>query len=346
MKKTLLFLSAFTCAISSTNAQNCADLFISEYVEGWSNNKALEIYNPTASTINLNNYIVARASNGASLSSVQVKYAVQLTGTIAPYSTHVGVVGLTDPAGSGQTAPIWDSLEVKADAFYSPVYNTNSCWHWNGNDAILLLKGTLSGGPTTTLVSISPALSIVDIFGKIGENPGDGWTSVSPYVGTGDMVTEDHSLIRKATILKGVTNDAIALFNPLAEYDSIPAVTYVEDENGDIITNNDLSPKLFGNWFSLGEHDCDCAPAVLGVKEVPQEVVSIFPNPSNGTVYVKGITEFELIEVINTLGQKVQTIENNSKSIVSIDLNNNKGIYLVRLTNINGNQVVKRVIVK
>jgi predicted extracellular nuclease len=42
----LSLLSAFTM-----NAQNCSELFISEYVEGWSNNKAIELFNPTNETI-------------------------------------------------------------------------------------------------------------------------------------------------------------------------------------------------------------------------------------------------------------------------------------------------------
>ena len=36
------------------NAQDCTELFISEYVEGSHNNKALEIYNPTDTDIDLN----------------------------------------------------------------------------------------------------------------------------------------------------------------------------------------------------------------------------------------------------------------------------------------------------
>ena len=36
------------------------DLFFSEYVEGWANNKALEIYNPTPNTIDLSNYSISR----------------------------------------------------------------------------------------------------------------------------------------------------------------------------------------------------------------------------------------------------------------------------------------------
>ena len=36
-----------TFIVSGINAQNCTDLFISEYVEGSYNNKAIELYNTT-----------------------------------------------------------------------------------------------------------------------------------------------------------------------------------------------------------------------------------------------------------------------------------------------------------
>ena len=42
-KNLLLFISFFS--ISFLTAQNCSDLFFSEYVEGYGQNKAIEIYN-------------------------------------------------------------------------------------------------------------------------------------------------------------------------------------------------------------------------------------------------------------------------------------------------------------
>lgn len=63
MKKSLLILTIVLS--SSIFAQDCTKLFISEYVEGWSNNKALEIYNPTSSSIDLGQYFVSRYSNGS-----------------------------------------------------------------------------------------------------------------------------------------------------------------------------------------------------------------------------------------------------------------------------------------
>ena len=45
MKKTLLSLSLLT--ISLIGKAQCSDLFISEYVEGSANSKAMEFYNHT-----------------------------------------------------------------------------------------------------------------------------------------------------------------------------------------------------------------------------------------------------------------------------------------------------------
>jgi len=92
MKKALLF---FGLLASTASAQDCSKIFISEYVEGWSNNKALEIYNPTNQTINLSEYFVARYSNGSASATVQ--NAVQLSGTIAPYDVFVAVLEKLDP---------------------------------------------------------------------------------------------------------------------------------------------------------------------------------------------------------------------------------------------------------
>ena len=49
MKQILLSMSMLFAM--SVNAQDCSELFISEYVEGSGNNKALEIYNPTTTSI-------------------------------------------------------------------------------------------------------------------------------------------------------------------------------------------------------------------------------------------------------------------------------------------------------
>ncbi len=318
MKKTLLLIA--TCIGSMTMAQDCSDLFISEYVEGWSNNKAIELYNPTDADIDLSQYIIVRYSNGST--SATPANAVALIGTIPSLGTHVGVIEKLDQAGTGQEAPVWDSLQARADQFYCPEYNVSNAFYWNGNDVVVLAKGSIGDILNAELI---------DMFGKLGEDPGVAWTSDFPYTGAGDEVTKDHSMIRKASILGGVTN-LPSFFDPLEEYDSIPAVV-------------DIGGQLYGNWFSLGEHTCDCA--TLGFsEEISNAPVRVFPNPSTAEFDVSGVATYNTLVVLNSLGQEVRRIENNTKSVVSFDFSGRRGVYFVKMSAIDGSTITKRVIVK
>jgi hypothetical protein len=263
--------------------------------EGWSNNKALEIFNPTDAAVDLSGYFVTRYSNGANAATEAS--SSQLTGTIASGDVYVAVIDKRDPDGVSPEQPVWDDLQAKADGFYCPVYATNDAFYWNGNDAVVLYKGTLTG---VSSASIS-GYTAVDIFGKIGENPeghpdGIGWTTTFPYTGAGAIVSADHSLIRKTTVLSGVTNPLISFFNALEEYDSIPPVITV---NG----------SIEGNWNSLGVHACDC-PNTISVNENTSLTIDIYPNPNNGEFSIVAEQEVSSIEIISLDGKVVQSITN------------------------------------
>lgn len=324
MKQNLLFVALLSGAVSF--AQDCSDIFISEYVEGWSNNKALELYNPTANTIDLSQYMVIRYSNGAT--SATSSNAIQLTGTVASHDVYVATLDKRDPMGTGQEAPVWDELQAKTDGYYCPVYATNDAFYWNGNDAIVLAKGSPS--------NINGA-QLIDVFGRVGENPGsgsdplNGWSTLFPYTsGNGDGVSVDHSMIRKATILKGRTNPT-AIFDPLAEWDSIPAVI----DNG--------MGTLVGNWNSLGVHNCNCGPA--SVVENVKPSIEIYPNPTTGKFIVTNANAFESMVIVNAIGQQVASF-NELNMIHEVELDGRKGVYFVTLTDASGDKVTKRVILK
>ncbi|PIY31952.1 MAG: hypothetical protein COZ08_07980, partial [Bacteroidetes bacterium CG_4_10_14_3_um_filter_42_6] len=134
MKKLLLLLVVAFFATFSF-AQECSNLFISEYVEGSGNNKAIEIYNPTPNSIDLSAYQLVRYSNGGFEPN-----AVGLTGTIESKSTFVVVLDKRDPAGTGQEVPVDAALQEKADIFLCPVYEINKMMYFNGNDAVTLEK--------------------------------------------------------------------------------------------------------------------------------------------------------------------------------------------------------------
>jgi len=113
----------------------CTDLFISEYAEGSSNNKYLEIYNPTGGGITLNGvdvYEVLIYANG----NTSPTSTIALTGAIA-----AGGVYIIENSGA--------ALGVTADL------STGSL-SFNGNDAVALRKngtnidvmGTIGSGST------------------------------------------------------------------------------------------------------------------------------------------------------------------------------------------------------
>jgi hypothetical protein len=306
MKQTLL--SVFTLVIFNAGAQNCVDLFISEYVEGSGNNKALEIYNPTSVSIDLSAYIVIRYSNGAT--SASASNAVQLVGTLSPNDVHVGVIEKLNNQGVGQDVPVADSLQDKADAFYCPDYNISNAWYWNGNDAIVLAKGSVN--------DITNAV-IIDVFGKVGENPTSGAWTADPASGftEGAWWTQNHTLIRKSSVVTGDANP-IDLFNPSLEWDSIPQ----------------------DSWDNLGEHTCNCSSSTT-FDELNEKSYTMFPNPVNRGELVQFISSHQIKSIIvtNILGEQVIF----DSSINTIDLV--KGLYIVDVEFSNGNFVANKLII-
>lgn len=156
-----------------------ADLFISEYIEGSSNNKALEIYNGTGAAVNLtaSDYTIEMYFNGGTTSTL----THHLTGTIANNDVFV----LTNSAA---TLPGITSVSDQTTA--------STGWY-NGNDVVVLRKN--NGG------------TIVDVIGQIGNNPGTEW-------GTGLTSTADNTLRRRASVCAGDPNGSDA-FEPSLQWD-------------------------------------------------------------------------------------------------------------------------------
>lgn len=114
-------------------------VFISEYIEGSSNNKAIELYNPTGADINLGaeGYTLKMYFNG----SASAGLTINLTGTIPAGGTYV-------IAHSSANAAIL----AEAD-------QTNGSGWFNGDDAIVLSRGA----------------DILDSVGQVGSDPGSEW---------------------------------------------------------------------------------------------------------------------------------------------------------------------------
>ena len=203
MKKTLLFLSVIATTFLNAQIVDCNELFFSEYIEGWSQNKAIEVYNPTNATVDLSDYRIERYSNGATNSSAGG--ITTLSGMLAPADAFVLTNGESDTTSTfGFCDPI---LLAMAD-FAEPNGSYPTPMHMNGNDAMVLTKNGV----------------IIDVIGKVGEDPASGaWTADAASGFTlGTWWTANHTLIRKSTVLKG-DNNGLDLFDPSAEWDSLPA---------------------------------------------------------------------------------------------------------------------------
>ncbi|MCS7086136.1 MAG: lamin tail domain-containing protein, partial [Bacteroidia bacterium] len=176
-------------SINHLDPRGCRDLFISEYVEGSGNNKAVEIYNPTGQAVNLASYKLWGIFNQGGTNQ---RKSLQLQGTVEPHGVHVVARYFA-----------WNDIVNLADQLDSFAVN------FNGNDALALVK---YNGPTDSL--------ILDVFGVPGQNPTDGWAGPD-----GIVVTKDRTLRRKPFVQSGRTNGS-APFNPLVEWEAWPMNTY------------------------------------------------------------------------------------------------------------------------
>ncbi|MFZ5940429.1 MAG: lamin tail domain-containing protein [Bacteroidota bacterium] len=225
MKRLLLSALVVACFV---NMSAQTDLIISEYVEGWSTNKALEIYNPTSSPIFMGDYRLVRYSNGSNVPPADDAWTVVLPEeNLEPYHSYVIVLDKRDPEGVDQEAPVWAQLAQRADVFLCANYDVSWTMYFNGDDCVTLEK------------SAGANWDFVDIFARYGAPrpaaapvlPGSSttaqaWTNIAPYFdGQGVALTADHTLVRKSSVSNGVKNNP-TLFNPLAEYDSLPANTF------------------------------------------------------------------------------------------------------------------------
>jgi len=304
MKQFLLSVSLLFAM--SVNAQDCSELFISEYVEGPAQNNGIEIYNPTNATIDLNGYSINRYSNGAT-SGPELW---PLSGVISAGQAIAIGNGQLDSIDLGTywSVPVDPIFYSMLDDHCNGDYDENSTFYFNGDDAMTLEKGG----------------NIIDIFGKVGEDPGLAWTddATAGYTDAngGTWWTKRQTLVRKASVKQGVSVNPI-LFNPTLEYDSLPDATY----------------------SGMGSHTCDCSNTTA-LNENESISYVMYPNPvvKGGVVLINSNSKIQTIRVTNILGGKVMSL--NTKSISTSDLS--KGTYIISIEFADGSLKENKLVVK
>ncbi len=186
------------------------ELFISEYVEGSSNNKAIEIYNPTGAAVDMSAYQLRMFFNGNATAGL----SIALSGTVA-----AGDVFVIAQASASTT------ILATAD-------QTNGSGWFNGDDAIVLAKGT----------------TVVDSLGQVGTDPGTEW-------GSGLTSTADNTLRRLPDICAGDTDPANA-FDPSSEWAGFANDTF-DGLGAHTADCGDVEPTQVINEFSASTTGTD-----------------------------------------------------------------------------------------
>ena len=170
------------------------DLYFSEYIEGSSNNKALEIFNGTGATVDLSKYIIAQSTNG---SGWQYYHAFPAGAMLNNGKTWVMVSNQVNLS-------LFDTTNADEVLAYPDLV------YFNGDDARGLMK--IVGTDTV----------LIDVIGIPTVDPGTAWD-----VAGVTNATQNHTLVRKPNVMMGDTSWAKA-----AGTDSVSSewLVYAQDD--------------------------------------------------------------------------------------------------------------------
>lgn len=295
-------ISVYTKTQGTTTAD---DLFISEYVEGSSNNKALEIFNGTGADVDLSHYSLKKQTNGAG----EYTNERTLSGTL--FNGDVYVIANTLAS---------DAIKAKADL------TENTITAYSGNDAIGLFKNgtqidevgvfnqvsdwgkdvTLVRKSSVTLPKVPYDASEWDSYGidyidNLGTHTMDGFgTTLHPIAGSPFTVSGTET----SKVITGLS----------------PATTYYY-----------TVVAISGSVRSAASNEIAASTLSVGVPSMTLRNIYV----RDGKIYVNASAAGQRIEVYNTLGQRlVNVASKEGENEISVPA---KGILLVKV----GSQVTK-----
>lgn len=288
-------VSVYTKTQGTTTA---TDLFISEYVEGSSNNKALEIFNGTGADVDLSQYSLKKQTNGEG----DYKNEKALSGTLA--NGDVYVIANTQAS---------DAIKAKANLTEGTITS------FNGNDAIGLFKNDMQ-------------IDEVGVFNQI-EMWGENVTLIrkssvtSPKVPYDASEWDSYEIDYIANLGTHTMDDFGEILHPITG----SPFTVAGTETSKVITG--LSPAttyyykvvaISGEVRSAASNEIAASTLSVGVPSVTLKNISV----RDGKIYVTVPVAGQQIEVYNTLGQRIV-------SIVSVEGQNEisiptKGIHVVK----------------
>ncbi|WP_040279905.1 T9SS type A sorting domain-containing protein [Psychroserpens damuponensis] len=142
------------------------------------------------------------------------------------------------------------------------------------------------------------------------------------------------------------TSNSNPLFTDAATGDytlqsSSPAVD--TGDNSFVTSTTDLAGNLriFNTTVDMGAYEYNSTLSTSNL-ELDRNKISLYPNPTHSTLNIKSYQSIESAKVYTLLGQEV--LKTNAKTIDVSNLPN--GVYLIQISDLEGNQHVKRFIKK
>jgi hypothetical protein len=306
----ILLLAIFT-AITVAGYGQCNDLLISEYVEGSRNNRALELYNPSSDSIDLSKYRITSWLDGGSTWVPGISDT--LSGYLLPNQVIVLVYNHLDSNLGGADTAVFKVLQEKADLFIGKMGGTMK---FDGDDAVSLDK------------YIGEEFLPIDIIGKIGQKPElssqinghVGWTDSFPFsTGVGTSYTENHTLIRRQDVKRGV-NINPAYFDPTKEWQIYP----------------------MDMFDSLGSHRCACNKYAAKLSTAEKSHIRVGPNPVGDELHIHNQGNIVQMNIQDLSGRLRQSLYIRQTELflewTKMDVSAfNDGVYILRILDINGN---------
>jgi endonuclease I len=332
----------------STGTPVNGTVFFSEYIEGSSYNKALEIFNISGSAVDLSNITIKMYSNGSTTSN----YSLTLSGTLNNRSVYVVAHGSASPA-----------ILAVADL------TSNGVTNYNGNDAVELYYND----------------SLVDVLGEVGSSA---YYAQDVTLVRKSNITEGNSIYTASewdsyaqdeTGYLGshtVTEEALAIsltnFNAVWKNDHIhiewSTASEIENSEFRLYRNDDLIASIEGAGTSTNMHsyeyedynidnggtytyyieDVDYSGAVISHKDFsvkivvpesdkPATVGQVYPNPFNPITNLPlvldqaGTVQINLYDLKgNFIGQLAKEHYSTGEHTISLNLSENpSGLYFV-----------------
>ena len=229
-----------------------SDLIISEYIEGSSFNKAIEIYNGTGSAVDLSAYKLHQYNND----SADISYTLDLEGTLTNGDVFVA-------AHSSANQTILDVADLDTSA---------SILNFNGNDAISLSKNDVEIdiiGPIGSVTDFAKDTTLVrkaSVSSPTMSYSADDWDSYATdtfsylgfhTTGGGDVTPNEQATAFANYVMTGIGNNAqgncpAVLAELEAEYDYMHADTksIFSTSSSDLFINARARMAYLTNWVN------------------------------------------------------------------------------------------------